>query len=140
MNNIDLSQMGGGAEARSIMANAEVLKTLNEFNQRTNVYVTEFEETSSGWWRKWSNGLIEQGGVLHSSITSLKLGNARISLRTPFSSSDYSFVAAVRYTRVANDAAPVYAGTVYSKTSTVANVTVEDKTLVPEIYWYASGF
>ena len=120
--------------------NSEVKKTLEAIGNRTGTFVTEFEQTSSGWYRKWNNGLIEQGGVLHSSVTSISLGDARISFRTPFSSSDYSFVAAVRYTKVMLDAAPVYTGTVYSKTSTVVNVSVEPKSAIPEIYWYASGF
>lgn len=139
MNSVDISKMGG-AEARSITANADVLKTLNEFNQRTNVYVTEFEETSSGWWRKWSNGLIEQGGVYVSNSSGGNIGNVTLTLLKPFSDTNYSFTCSPKYVRVFEAGFPVYSGTVYSKEKSTVRLTAEDKAKIPEIYWYASGF
>lgn len=44
-----------------MVANEDVKKTLNALAERR---VVESGKTSSGWYRKWSDGFLEQGGTV----------------------------------------------------------------------------
>ena len=48
-------------------------------------YITETWRSGSEWYRKWSNGLIEQGGVIYT-----RSDSADITFHKPFSGSSYS--------------------------------------------------
>lgn len=50
-----------------------------------NAYITETWRDGSQWYRKWSDGLIEQGGVIYTRKTS-----ADVTFHKPFSGSSYS--------------------------------------------------
>ena len=102
--------------------------------------MTEFEETSSGWWRKWSNGLIEQGGVSAVKTNGNSVGNTTITLLKPFSNTSYSIQVSPKYVIMFEAGFPVYSATVYSKTKSVVKITSEGNDKIPEVYWHASGF
>ena len=89
MNNVDLSLMGG-AEAKAIVANADVLKALNALNQRAgaaDAYVTETYNSGSTKRRVWSDGFIEQW--FHVSSDTYNNSGKTISLNRAFSSTNY---------------------------------------------------
>lgn len=53
----------GGGDARSLSEVAqEILATLNFFKQRAGAYLVDSGETSTTWYRKYSDGWVEQGG------------------------------------------------------------------------------
>lgn len=54
---------GGGAEAKAITADAQVLKALRWLEKRSSdtVIVSTYSSGTS-WYRVWSDGFIEQGG------------------------------------------------------------------------------
>ena len=53
--------------------------------------IVEQGKTSSGWWRKWSDGFIEQGGVLSGNESTV------ITFHFPFSDTQYIAMATARY-------------------------------------------
>ena len=79
--------------------------------------------TSAGWYRKWSDGWIEQGGQA--------TVNSTITLPTPFSDTNYNAVGTI-YNHGANEAIAVY-----NKTKTQFNFGSENDT---QCCWYAFGF
>lgn len=68
------------SQSRSVTAHPDILKTLGWVKERTsNSVIVESGKTSTGWWRKWSDGFIEQGGSItlkegvNTTITFLKM-------------------------------------------------------------------
>lgn len=64
------------------LSQSDALNTLNFFKERTERYIIASGKTSSGWWRKWSDGFIEQGGFESKSGT----GDVIVNFKYPFSS------------------------------------------------------
>lgn len=55
--------VGGGVDARSLSeVFQEVLAALNFLKKRTGAYLVDSGETSTTWYRKYSDGWVEQGG------------------------------------------------------------------------------
>ena len=74
-------------KADETQLSAYALKTdLTKYNKS---YVTETYKNGTSWYRKWSNGYIEQGG----SYTGSGYGIATIALPVSFSDTDYFVVA-----------------------------------------------
>lgn len=88
MNNTELSVMGGGSDT-AIDAKAETLKTLNFFNERLNDGVVETWESGTNWYRKYSDGWIEQGGYIEADIPTFGDG-PHVNFHKPFSSTNYT--------------------------------------------------
>ena len=65
-------------------ANADVKKALNALNERR---VIETGGNSDAWYRKWSDGWVEQGGIKKDPGVSNASGE--ITLQTPFSNTNY---------------------------------------------------
>lgn len=53
------------------------------------IYVVDAEKTSSSWYRKWSNNIIEQGGVVTSKGTN---DAVNVSFLVPFKSTDFAIM------------------------------------------------
>lgn len=89
-----ISEGGGSSlpQSRSVTAHPDVLKTLGWVKEHLgDAVIVESGKTSTGWWRKWSDGFIEQGGIFY-----VEKGNSSsISLYTPFVGTDYSVVSTV---------------------------------------------
>lgn len=89
-----------------------------------NAYVTESWRSGTNWYRKWSNGTIEQGGVS---------GNVRpITFFTPFSGTNYSFVGSL-----VGDSSASYPLLLSSKRANQIYLSITD--LASGINWYACG-
>lgn len=77
----------------AIEASHEVLKTLNYMNRKVDsaggkAIIVEAGRIGSSWYRKWSDGFIEQGGCVK--ISSGENGAITITLNTGFSTSNYT--------------------------------------------------
>ena len=66
MNKEKSMAMGGAdstSQSRSATAHPDVLKTLGWVKEHlSDSVIVESGKTSTGWWRVWSDGFIEQGG------------------------------------------------------------------------------
>lgn len=93
-----------------------------------NAYVTAMWRSGASWYRKWSNGFIEQGGTVNvSTVTST------ISLHTPFTSNSYN-VAFGELSSDTIDGSSVITGRATS------NFTLKRVTGANTISWYAAGY
>lgn len=128
MNNADLSVTG--ANAKSIAPNDDVLKALRHLNERTSdSVIVESGKTSTGWWRKWSDGFIEQGG------TEEAPGNpSTVSLPKSFSNNSYTLILTGfrGSSEDSYDQAFIYSKSASSFKSAGRNATARD--------WYACGY
>ena len=76
----------GGGNAR-YLSNADVLKALNFLNQRTETHVVDKGETSTTWYRKYSDGWVEQGGIVNDADF---YSNSSVTFPIPFRDTNYS--------------------------------------------------
>ena len=77
------NQLGGGA--KSVTSNSEVLKALNAlWNRAGDASIVQMTRSELSWSRVWSDGFIEQGGI----ITTPNLST--ITFAKPFSEWNYS--------------------------------------------------
>lgn len=83
MNSNDLSLVGG-ANAKSIAPNNDVLKALRNFRNNAG-YVVEQGKVGSNWYRQFSNGWIEQGGRISASG-----GRGTVTFPKAFTDTNYS--------------------------------------------------
>lgn len=94
-------------------------------------YVTEVWESRDQWYRKWSNGFIEQGGTL--AIVETKTVKT---FYKPFSRSPL-----VCLTRVSNRGASSYDAELFPRSVTTSNFTYSiNATSVLSLAWYAFGY
>ena len=57
--------VGGGIDALTLSeVTQEVLAALNFLKERTGAYLVDSGETSTTWYRKYSDGWVEQGGTM----------------------------------------------------------------------------
>lgn len=55
----------GGGDARALSeVSQEIMATLNFFKQRARAYLVDSGTTSTTWYRKYSDGWVEQGGTM----------------------------------------------------------------------------
>ena len=84
MLNIEVGGADSLSQSRSVTAHPAVLKTLGWVKEHlSEAVIVESGKTSKGWWRKWSDGFIEQGGEVVSSSE----GQITITFLKAFSSS-----------------------------------------------------
>lgn len=123
------------SQSRSVTANPDVLKALRHLNNRSSdSVIVESGKTSTGWWRKWSDGFIEQGGRFTPTKT-----NTLVTIFQIYSDSNY-----LVFMQMANPAgggwgATAGLGVVVSvgRTGFTCSVSADmDKAR----YWYAMGY
>lgn len=134
MNSNDLSLVGG-ANAKSIAPNNDVLKALEFLKGRSGESViVESGKTSTGWWRKWSDGFIEQGG----SFTPSK-SNTLITFSQIYSDTNYLVFMQLADPDGVGWGAAGGSGTVASvgRTGFTCNISVDMNKVR---YWYAMGY
>ena len=115
----------GEADSVSILASITQLESEINNLQKSSTYITEIGKSGNYWYRKYSDGWIEQGGIATSST---------ITFLTAFSTTTYIIVA--------NDNADFGSGSatwdyynVHTKTTTGAK-----KDSVNNCSWYAAGY
>lgn len=121
------------SQSRSVTAHPDVLKALEFLKGRSgkNVIV-ESGKTSTGWWRKWSDGFIEQGGKVVSST------NGQITITFPKSFSSSTSYFAVKnvgssYDNALNDRGVSLFGYTASSVKTYHYSNYDSR-------WYAAGY
>ena len=85
------ANLGAGSQS-DVDALATGLATL-EVNTNAHIRVVETWSSGSNWYRKWSDGWIEQGGYLNYVVSTMYTEYYVISLNTPFNSVDYTVTA-----------------------------------------------
>lgn len=94
-----------------------------------NAYLVSSWHSGTNWWRKWSDGFIEQGGDIGATTT--------VNLHTPIPSGSYSAVATSTHSGIAD----IYGLVVYGKTSSKFNVYVgANAGRLMQKSWYAAGY
>lgn len=92
-----------------------------------NDYVTEFQKIGTAWYRKWSNGFIEQGDT---SVRQMTSGVETITLIRPFSDKNY-------YLGVGNGTYDVY---IYGVTASNFTLNARQSDRWKCHGWYACGY
>lgn len=114
-------------------ANANVKKALNRLNQKISSVggvIDSWSDGNGNWWRKYSDGWLEQGGRLSSNGSPISLV-----FNAPFSTTVYSVGGfAERESNFNND----YAVMTYSRTA--AGITIEADNETQYINWFACGY
>jgi|GEM_PF-5271589 len=115
---------------------ADAAKTAAEAAGGNNVkaYVTDTWKSSDGisWYRKWSNGFIEQGGY-HQNTSTLDT----VTLHTPFKTSKYTLIVSdYNTTEIGGGHSTSPYGC--SKTTTTFKISQVKNTY--EAFWYAAGY
>ena len=133
-----LNAVGGGdspSQSRSVTAHSDVLKALRHLNERSSdSVIVESGKTSTGWWRKWSDGFIEQGGR----FTPTK-GNTLITLSQIYSDTSYLVFMQLANPDSSGWGATGGSGTVCNvgRTGFTCNISVDMNKVR---YWYAFGY
>lgn len=118
--------------------NSEVLKTLDDFNQRISSMgggvVESWDDGKGNWYRKYSDGFIIQGGC--SMVTSSVYGEVTVTLNTEFKTTSYVAIKTL-YTTEAQNREGVG---VASKTTT--SFTCYERTSMLNVWrdWIACGY
>lgn len=109
---------------------------LKKANAVSKVYVTAAWQSGASWYRKWSDGFIEQGGVVEFATSTKK-----VTLHVPFADTDYSVVASKHQVNAETGYTPTngpVAISMRTKTTFTAGTGAEwvsDKFVM----WYAAG-
>lgn len=112
-------------------ANSEVKKTLNALGERR---VIEAGKNGTTWYRKWSDGWIEQGGQIEANI-----GQATVTFPKAFTDSNYSIVFVPFGGRTQDS--PAWIGTsMASKTRIMLAFGGSANTSAPQLSWVAFGY
>ncbi len=115
--------------ANTAKAAADAAQSAVDGVAKPNAYVTATWRSGSSWYRKWSNGFIEQGGT-----TTTSGASTTISLHTPFTSTSYTV--AIGEVNADNY---LEGSSVISERAT-ANFTIKRPTSGISISWYAAGY
>lgn len=102
--------------------------------------IVESGKTSTGWWRKWSDGFIEQGGK----SANVDRSGLNISFAKSFSDTNYYVLATVTGVNSSDVGNNEYGLTVAYPTSKssfkVYLRSFENGYVSKPIYWYANGY
>ena len=121
--------------------NSTVKKTLDAlYNRTSNSVIVESGKSSTSWWRKWSDGFIEQGGKT-ANVTNSGLN---ISFAKSFSNTNYYVLATVTGSNSSDTGSYEYGLTVAYPTSKssfkVYLRSYENNYVSKPIFWYANGY
>lgn len=115
--------------ANTAKAAADAAQSAVDGVAKPNAYVTATWRSGSSWYRKWSNGFIEQGGT-----TTTSGASTTISLHTPFTSTSYTV--AIGEVNADN----YLEGSSVISARATANFTIKRPTSGISISWYAAGY
>lgn len=98
-------------------------------------YITKTWRSGASWYRKWSDGFLEQGGLYTSTSSAI----ITLTLNAPFSSTDYAFYRSPQW------AGTGLSGTLYcmgfdSKAKTSVKFHTDSVKFYQMMYWYACGY
>jgi hypothetical protein len=126
----------GEADAESLLAGQTLLDAkvgaLEGGVGRAKAYITATWHSGVNWYRKWSDGFIEQGGWVNSTSATMT-----VTFHTPFSKEDYTITVTDSYSGYTNDSSAVVAG---SPTTTSFKVGVAAGNLGVDFSWSACGY
>ena len=115
--------------ANTAKAAADAAQSAVDGVAKPNAYVTATWRSGSSWYRKWSNGFIEQGGT-----TTTSGASTTISLHTPFTSTSYTV--AIGEVNADN----YLEGSSVISARATANFTIKRPTSGISISWYVAGY
>lgn len=98
-------------------------------------YITKTWRSGSNWYRKWSDGFIEQGGLYTNTANAL----IAISLNTAFGSTNYAFYRSPQWAGTGSSATYHCVGFV-SKETTSVTFRTDGVGYYTNLYWYACGY
>ena len=98
-------------------------------------YITKTWRSGSNWYRRWSDGFIEQGGLYTSTENAL----ITLTLNTPFSSTDYAFYRSPQWAGTASSGTYYCVGFV-SKARTSVQFRADSVGYYTKMGWYACGY
>lgn len=114
-------------------ANSEVKKTLVALGERTGTYLVDKRETSTTWYRKYSDGWVEQGGTGSAS----NANPATITFPISFLNDNFSF--SVTNKKNTNVEGPIW-NIMTVKSSNKTSVVVFNHGGTDPFSWFACGY
>lgn len=135
---VNTQQIVDDLHAECLEFKQEVQAALNQMA----AYVVETWHEGTEWYRKYSDGWIEQGGTYISQTTGGSTLSATLSLHTPFSNKNYVMVTQSMRSSTINDYSSLYAGAVLKDTSSVQVklVAANGAQYISGFMWYACGY
>lgn len=124
----------GGVNPRSIVANADVLKALNHLRENAGTVVATWR-SGANWYRKYSDGWIEQGGT-----TTYPAHPTVQTLNTPFTNPNYCIVCSYRGGVESDDFNAVTGLNIKPYTSSQFKRACWSGSDAVKGYWYACGY
>lgn len=120
-------------------ASTAVRKTLDAlYGRGGRARLVSIWSNGSSWYRKYSDGWIEQGGYVSNSNSSDSLQTVSVSFHVSFSGTDYVFIRSTMYGAESTNNIAV---TGYkSKSASGVSVNVRSSTYVKGFDWYACGY
>lgn len=97
-----------------------------------NAYVTDIWKSGYNWYRKWSDGFIEQGGK-----TTESLSRHTVTLQTPYTSTNYTVVVSPSY--IGSTDIPIIVVNNVKSASFVIDF-LSDSRVTGTCYWYTAGY
>lgn len=98
-------------------------------------YITKTWRSGSNWYRKWSDGFIEQGGLYTNTENAL----ITLTLNTAFGSTNYAFYRSPQWAGTASSVTYFCVGFV-SKTASSVQLRTDSVGYFTKLYWYACGY
>ena len=131
---VEFEKLGGGktalAEVNALKSRVAALE-----GARPNATVVQTWRSGASWYRKWSDGFIEQGGLHSYTNTNWNTVN----LNTAFSSASYTI--AVSTMKTSTSATGSYQGySVCGRSITTFKARTSDSSNVAGMLWYACGY
>ena len=105
-----------------------------------NAYVTQTWKSGVSWYRKWSDGFIEQGGKYSISVSTTEFVEKTVSLHTPMSSTNYLIFTMTTYVGFASPETIDTSPSSKSKTTTTFKAGLGRLWDSDGFYWYVCGY
>lgn len=132
----------GEADAESLLASVTTLEgnvgALENGVGRASAYITETWHEGTEWYRKWSDGWIEQGGYI--ATTSSVVNGKIVTFPIAFSDANYTLLGGVLTKATAENMAAANLSAGFSKTATSFSTDVTSQTYGQGKQWYACGY
>lgn len=104
-----------------------------------NAYVTASWRSGASWYRRWSDGFIEQGGSFTNGGSGYGLSKLTLSFHLHFNSTSYMFLRTDRV-NTQNNGMVCFVGNWYSKSTSSIVLPADNNEHYPTLDWYACGY